>query len=107
MRLAAIARAIAAEPSVILLDEPAAGLSQHESAELEHLLRYLADERGMGVLLIEHDVDLVMASCDTVTAIVFGTEIVSGTPEEVRRDATLIEAYLGKPVGVDVEMEDR
>ncbi|GHF36481.1 sulfate-transporting ATPase [Amycolatopsis bartoniae] len=106
-RLAAIARAIAAEPSVILLDEPAAGLSQHESAELEHLLRYLADERGMGVLLIEHDVDLVMASCDTVTAIVFGTEIVSGTPEEVRRDATLIEAYLGRPVGVDVEMEDR
>jgi sulfate-transporting ATPase len=100
-RLVAIVRAIALEPSVILLDEPAAGLSQHESAELRDLLRHLADDRGMGVLLIEHDVDLVMSACDRVVAIVFGSEIVSGTPEEVRHNDALIEAYLGTPVTVD------
>src|SRR6185437_10758063 len=78
-RLVAIARAIAAEPSILLLDEPAAGLSQAQSVELRTLLRHLADERGMGVLLVEHDVDLVMSSCDRVVALVFGTEIASGT----------------------------
>src|SRR6185369_7749688 len=76
-RLVAIARAIAAEPAVLLLDEPAAGLSQTESAELRTLLRHLADDRGMGVLLVEHDVDLVMSSCDRVVALVFGRQVAS------------------------------
>jgi sulfate-transporting ATPase len=93
----AIARAIAAEPSILLLDEPAAGLSQSQSAELCGLLRYLADERGMGVLLVEHDVELVMSSCDRVVALVFGSEIASGTPTEVRNNQHVIHAYLGQP----------
>ncbi|MGC9537436.1 ABC transporter permease subunit [Streptomyces sp. UG1] len=95
-RLVAIARAIAGEPSVLLLDEPAAGLSQHQSAELKHLLRHLAEERGMGVLLVEHDVDLVMSSCDRVVALVFGAEVAAGTPAEVRNDRRVVEAYLGE-----------
>jgi sulfate-transporting ATPase len=95
-RLVAIARAIAAEPSILLLDEPAAGLSQAQSVELRTLLRHLADERGMGVLLVEHDVDLVMSSCDRVVALVFGTEIASGTPADVRANEHVIHAYLGQ-----------
>ena len=94
-RLVAIARAIAAEPAVLLLDEPAAGLSQTESAELRTLLRHLADDRGMGVLLVEHDVDLVMSSCDRVVALVFGRQVASGTPAEVRQDPHVVQAYLG------------
>src|SRR6185369_16114340 len=91
----AIARAIAAEPAVLLLDEPAAGLSQTESAELRTLLRHLADDRGMGVLLVEHDVDLVMSSCDRVVALVFSRQVASGTPAEVRQDPQVVQAYLG------------
>ena len=95
-RLVAIARSIAAEPSILLLDEPAAGLSQGQSGELRHLLRHLAEERGMGVLLVEHDVDLFMNSCDRVIALVFGTEIATGTPNEVRTNERVIHAYLGQ-----------
>jgi sulfate-transporting ATPase len=94
-RLVATPRPTAAEPAVLLLDEPAAGLSQTESAELKTLLRHLADDRGMGVLLVEHDVDLVMSSCDRVVALVFGRQVASGTPAEVRQDPQVVQAYLG------------
>ncbi len=94
-RLVGIARTVAAGPSVVLLDEPAAGLDETESAELARLIRRLADERNMAVLLVEHDVGLVMSTCDRVVVIDFGSVIGSGTPEEIRGDPAVRDAYLG------------
>ncbi|GHB66639.1 ABC transporter [Streptomyces umbrinus] len=94
-RLLAIARAVATSPSVLLLDEPAAGLSDDESRELAHLVRRLAEDWGMGVLLVEHDVDMVMSVCDEVVVLDFGRRICVGTPEEVRGDPAVRAAYLG------------
>jgi sulfate-transporting ATPase len=94
-RLLAIARAVATSPSVLLLDEPAAGLSDDETRELAHLVRRLADDWGMGVLLVEHDVDMVMSVCDQVVVLDFGRRICVGTPDEVRRDPAVRAAYLG------------
>jgi sulfate-transporting ATPase len=95
-RLVAIARAVACSPSVLLLDEPAAGLDETESAELGRLVRRLADEWGMGVLLIEHDVTLVLETADRVVVLDFGHKIAEGTPAEVRNDAAVRKAYLGE-----------
>ncbi|WP_210593072.1 branched-chain amino acid ABC transporter permease/ATP-binding protein [Streptomyces sp. GESEQ-35] len=94
-RLLAIARAVAASPSVLLLDEPAAGLSEDETRELAHLVRRLAEDWGMGILLVEHDVDMVMSVCDQVVVLDFGRRISVGTPEEVRGDPAVRAAYLG------------
>jgi sulfate-transporting ATPase len=94
-RLVGIARAVASGPSVVLLDEPAAGLDENESADLARLIRRLADERNMGVLLVEHDMGLVMSTCDRVVVIEFGRVIASGTPAEVRSDPAVRAAYLG------------
>jgi sulfate-transporting ATPase len=94
-RLVAIARALASGPSVLLLDEPAAGLDERETAELSRLVRRLADELRLGVLLVEHDMSLVMGVCDRVTVLDFGAVIASGTPAEVSRDETVRRAYLG------------
>ncbi len=95
-RLVAIARAVAAGPSVLLLDEPAAGLDETESAELGRLVRRLADEWGMGILLIEHDVALVLANADRVVVLDFGHKIAEGTPSEIRHDPAVRRAYLGE-----------
>jgi sulfate-transporting ATPase len=97
-RLVAIARAVAASPKVLLLDEPAAGLSGPEGDELGHLVRRLAHEVGLAVLLIEHDVGLVMATCDRVAVLDFGRLIALGTPAEVTIDDAVVAAYLGTPV---------
>jgi sulfate-transporting ATPase len=94
-RLVAIARAIASEPSILLLDEPAAGLDEHETQELGVLIRALADEWGFGVLLVEHDVPLLMATCDRLVAIDYGRPVASGTPEEIRVHPEVIASYLG------------
>ena len=94
-RLLAIARSVAASPSVLLLDEPAAALSDDETRELARLVRRLADEWGMGVLLVEHDVDMVMSVCDEIVVLDFGRRICAGTPQEVRRDPAVRAAYLG------------
>jgi ABC-type branched-subunit amino acid transport system ATPase component len=94
-RLLAIARAVAAKPSILLLDEPAAGLGDHESAELASLVRRLADEWGIGVLLVEHDMNFVMSVCDEIAVLDFGRRISFGLPEQIRTDPAVIAAYLG------------
>ncbi len=97
-RLVAIARAVAAMPSVILLDEPAAGLSDEETADLGALIRRLAVEWGIGVLLVEHDVGLVLDVCDRVVVLDEGRLLAEGPPEEIRRSPAVVTAYLGEPV---------
>jgi ABC-type branched-subunit amino acid transport system ATPase component/branched-subunit amino acid ABC-type transport system permease component len=94
-RLLAIARAVAMHPSVLLLDEPAAGLSSAESTELARVVRRLAQEWGMAVLVVEHDMNFVMGVCDQVVVLDFGKMIASGSPEAVRSDPAVIAAYLG------------
>lgn len=98
-RLLAIARAVAAQPSVLLLDEPAAGLGDAETAELATLVRRLADEWGIGILLVEHDMNFVMSVCDDIVVLDFGRKISEGTPEEIRADPAVIAAYLGVDTG--------
>lgn len=97
-RLVSIARALAGTPSILLLDEPAAGLSDAETAELRHLIRRLADEWGVGVLLVEHDMSLVMAVCDRIVALETGQVIAEGRPDEIARNERVRAAYLGDEV---------
>jgi sulfate-transporting ATPase len=94
-RLVSMARAIAGEPSVLLLDEPCAGLDRHEREEVEPTVRALAAGTGIGVLLVEHDVDLVRRVADRAIAIDFGAEIAAGAPDEVLADPAVRRAYLG------------
>lgn len=97
-RLVAIARAVAKGPSTILLDEPAAGLDTVTTDEMATLIRRLATDWGMGILLVEHDMDLVMRTCDRIVVLNFGKVIARGTPEEIRENPAVIEAYLGHDV---------
>jgi branched-chain amino acid transport system ATP-binding protein len=92
--LVALGRALVARPSLLLLDEPAAGLDDHESAALGDLLRTLPD-RGTTVLLVDHDMSLVLGICDRVHVLDVGRRIASGTPAEVRADPAVVAAYLG------------
>jgi branched-chain amino acid transport system ATP-binding protein len=91
-----IARALCTGPALLCLDEPAAGLNPRESAELNELLLAIRAEEGIGVLLIEHDMSVVMGISDHVIVLDYGRKIADGTPGEVRADATVIKAYLGE-----------
>lgn len=90
-----ILRAIASKPKVLLLDEPAAGMNPTETRELMETIRQIRDMFGVGILLIEHDMALVMGVCGRIYVLDYGTLIASGTPEEIRSDERVIKAYLG------------
>jgi branched-chain amino acid transport system ATP-binding protein len=93
-----ILRALATNPSILLLDEPAAGMNPSETAELMENIRRIRDTFQIAVLLIEHDMSLVMGICEGIAVLNFGQIIAKGTPEEIRNNPAVIEAYLGKGV---------
>jgi branched-chain amino acid transport system ATP-binding protein len=98
-RVVELARALMTQPTVLLLDEPAAGQTEDETVAFGHLLRRLAGD-GLAVCLVEHDMSLVMDVCESIHVLDYGRTIAVGPPEQVRGDPAVVEAYLGTPEGV-------
>jgi branched-chain amino acid transport system ATP-binding protein len=96
-----IARALAGGPRFLLLDEPAAGMNESESDDLLETIKVVRDERGLGVLIVDHDLRLIMRLCERIHVLAEGRTICEGPPEAVRSDRGVIEAYLGKAAGGD------
>ncbi len=94
-----IVRALATDPAIILLDEPAAGMNPSETAELMHQIRRIRDTFQIAIFLIEHDMNLVMNFCEAIAVVNYGRIIAKGTPEEIKENPAVIEAYLGRKDG--------
>ncbi len=94
-RLLEIARALALEPQIILMDEPAAGLNSRETWQLGELIRKIR-ETGVTVVLVEHDMELVMDVCDSIVVLNLGRKLAEGTPREIQENPAVIAAYLGE-----------
>jgi branched-chain amino acid transport system ATP-binding protein len=95
-RIIEIARALVSEPRVLLLDEPAVGLSINRVAELDTLLRRIRDERGVTIIMIEHVLRLVMNVCDRITVLSSGKKLAEGSADEIIANSDVVEAYLGR-----------
>ena len=93
-----IARALATEPKLLLLDEPAAGMTPQETKELMEMIRWIRKEFNLSILLIEHDMGLVMGVCERIYVLEYGMKIAEGTPDEIKHNTRVIEAYLGEEV---------
>ena len=93
--MVAIGRALMARPKLLMLDEPTAGMNPQETAAFTTFVRKLRDERGLTILMIEHDMRVVMGVSDRVTVLDYGERIAEGTPQEIQRNDRVIEAYLG------------
>jgi len=107
-RLVGIARALVSEPAVLLLDEPAAGLDGREAGELGAAIRAMARRHGIGILVIEHDVPLLLETCDRMVVLDFGRKIAEGPPGDIAGDSSVIEAYLGSAdIAPDSSVEQR
>jgi branched-chain amino acid transport system ATP-binding protein len=96
-RVVEVARALMTQPTVLLLDEPASGQTEHETAAFGELLRQLVDERGLAICLVEHHVGLVLDTCELIHVLDYGQIIASGPPEQVKNDPAVVNAYLGAP----------